>query len=367
MVVDYQDSILSIMASLRRHYGLEASYKSDERFSKYLQEHDFKKIILVLIDAMGAKLINKYLNADSFINRNLKYVTSTVFPATTTAATTAILNGKAPNESCWLGWSEYDSELNEAIIPFLGKGFYSGKEYGASYFWDKYPTLPIYEELKQRAYSTLSLWPFGENAFTDFNDMVNCCLENKNKDFIYLYWDEYDNLMHLYGPDAEKCISHLKYIDQQLEYLANNLDDDTLLLVTADHGQIAIKEYYDLAKSKYNAYFSKLPALEGRAQSFWIKAEYREIFAQEFKEEFEDYFILLTHDEVIKTHLFGERENHPDFEQFIGDFLAIAKSDKAFVYENGQGINLFKGHHAGICEAEMLIPFLVYQRDANII
>ena len=95
MFVNYEGSILSYIASIRRYFGLTSSYGSDPRLSKLLEEQRPGKVFVLLVDAMGTNLIRQKLPEDAFLRRNMLATTTTVFPSTTTAATTSIRNGKA--------------------------------------------------------------------------------------------------------------------------------------------------------------------------------------------------------------------------------------------------------------------------------
>ncbi len=134
MIVQYDESILTYIASIRDYFGLKSSFAPNRDLSERIRKERPERIYLILIDAMGANLIKRKLPAESFLNRNMLYQTTTVFPPTTTAATTAIRNGKAPNENGWIGWSEYLREVDDIIIPFLSRSYYSAKEYAAGIF-----------------------------------------------------------------------------------------------------------------------------------------------------------------------------------------------------------------------------------------
>ena len=47
--------------------------------------------------------------------------------------------------------------------------------------------------------------------------------------------------------------------------------------------------------------------------------------------------------------------------EFVGDYLAIAKSDLSFRYSEYDLVE-FKGEHAGMCDDEMQIPVIVYMK-----
>lgn len=366
MIVYYDESILSYVSSIRKHFGLESSYPSNSKFDKVIQEKNPKKIFLCLIDGMGANLVNRKLAEDSFLRRNMLYKTTTVFPPTTTAATTSIRNGKAPNENAWLGWCQYFKEENRIIIPFLGIDFYDNDvKLGRDFALKQNPITSTENELNARGIKARALNPnFDEDGCDDFNNMVNRLIDYSNNDeyqYIYAYWDKYDSFCHDHGPSHPICDAYLNYIDKELEYLSKNIADDTMLVIVADHGQIDVTGYYNFYKSKYEKYFVRKPSLEGRAQAFYIKDSLKDEFEIEFKKEFEDTFILLSHDQVLKTHLFGDLENNERFEEFIGDFIAIAKTGLCFKYDE-DGSTKMKGHHAGMVEDELMIPVVVYQR-----
>lgn len=365
MIVYYDESILTYIASIRKYFGLLSSYSPNTKFSTLINEKKPKKIFLLLIDGMGANLIDSKLSKDSFLAKNMVYKTSTVFPSTTTAATTSIRNGKAPNENAWLGWMQYIKEIDDVIIPFYGKGFYNDKQYDKDLMYKVAPVTFIEDELNKVGINSRILFPsFVDDGCEDFDTMCNRLIDYSHSDeyeFIYAYWDKYDTYMHEHGPSSNIANSYLEYINYTIENLASNLNEDTMLIITADHGQVDVKEEYNIYGSKYDKYLSKLPALEPRAMTFYIKDGMKEEFEKEFKEEFEDRFILLTHKQILDLKLFGDKNNHQRFEEFIGDFIAIGKANTTLAYKT-RDLPVLKGQHAGMCDDEMLVPIIVYQK-----
>lgn len=365
MFVYYDESILSYVASIRRYFGLSSSYEPNKKFSDLINSKKPKKLFLLLVDGMGANLIEKKLPEDSFLRKNMIYKTTTVFPATTVAATTSIRNGKSPNENAWLAWTQYIKEIDDIIIPFYGKGYYNDKEYGSNLMYKIAPVTFMEDELNKAGINSRNLFPsFMEDGCEDFDTMCSRLIDYSNSDeyeFIYAYWDKYDSYMHEHGPSSKICDSYLTHINYQIENLANNLSEDTMLVVIADHGQIDVKEEYNFYGSKFEKYLERKPSLDTRATGFYIKDGFKDEFEKEFKKEFEDRFILLTHQQVLDTHLFGDGNNHQRFEEFIGDFIAIGKANTVLAYKESD-IPMLKGQHAGICDDEMYVPVIVYQK-----
>lgn len=365
MFINYDDCILNYIASIRKYYGLESSYQENENLSSLLNDKKFNQVILILIDAMGSRMIKRHLSEDSFIRKHMKTETTTVFPPTTTAATTAILNGKSPNETCWLGWLTYDEELKDEIIPFLSSGYYSQKKYDNNYYGKKFPTYNIIDELNSKNIPATAIFPsfhpeYGVENIDEFAQKI--VLESKQKEnkFIYAYWDEYDSCMHKYGVGARESIDLLTRIDEKMDYIFKHLAEDTLVMVIADHGQVDVYEK-DLAETNLPKYFKRNPDIEPRAVNFHIKDNFLEEFRREFIKQFEDDYILLSKQEVLDTKLFGKTKNHEKFENILGDYLAIAKKSMTFKL-NAQQVFKFKGAHAGCNIDELMIPIIYFYK-----
>lgn len=362
MIVEYSKSILSYISAIRNYYGLEYYYEPNNRLKELLDTKKPNKIFLILIDAMGANLINRKLSKDSFLKMHLLDTCTSVFPPTTTAATTSIQNGKTPAENGWLGWSQYIKELDDIIIPFLSKSFYGDKKYEDGYF-DRYcPITTTDQELNEKGIKATSVYPaFKKDGCKNLEAMCKRLIDysnNSDYQYIYAYWDKYDSMMHKNGPDASVCDKYLLKINSLLENLANNISDDTMLIITADHGQIEAKREYDLVKSKFVKYFIRKPSLEFRAASLFIYEDMKKEFEEEFNKEFKDDYLLLSYDEVIENKIFGDRDIHPYFKDFVGDYLAIAKGHTSLRY----GELGIKGDHAGMSEDELNIPIITYMK-----
>ncbi len=363
MFVDYNESILSYVSSIRKYFGLESSFVSNSSFDELLDDNKPKRIFTILVDGMGYNLITKKLPEDSFLRKNIAYKTTTVYPPTTTAATTAVRNGKAPNENAWLGWCQYFKEIDDVVIPFYNKAFYSDNSY-PNFALNAIPVTTTTKELNEKGYKTRILFPSfledGCESFVEMCERLAGFSKNKEFDYIYAYWDLYDSLMHKYGPSSKWCDIYLNHVNECLEHLAEEIDDDTLLMVIADHGQIDISEYINLYP-EYHDYLVHAPSLEPRTMAFHVKEGMKDEFEMKFKNDFEDKFILLTHEQVLQSKLFGPNENNPRFEEFIGDFIALAKGKACLSYQTEEKPN-HKGQHAGTLEDELMIPVIIYQK-----
>ena len=157
-----------------------------------------------------------------------------------------------------------------------------------------------------------------------------------------------------YGAEARKTVREL---EEQTRRLCAELED-TLVIVTADHGHmdsecVAIMDYPKIMEC-----LVRMPSIEPRALNLFVSEEKKEQFVREFRKEFGEKFLLWSKDEVLERQIFGTGEEHPDFRNMLGDYLAVAVDDLT-VFNMREEADALGGVHAGLTEDEMTIPFIV--------
>jgi len=356
---DYNNCLTNVTNSLFKHYGIKTYHNTLKELDEILENHDYKNIVYMLYDGMGSNLLKRNLNENEFLNKNKIRNIHSVFPTTTTAATTSVLSGKNPNEHGWLGWDLYFKNIDTTVTMFLNTIKDTDiKVSKKSISEETYPYDNIVKKLSSKTNSHI-LFPFGENLYQDLDDMhnkiINIC-NNAKRNFIYAYCDEPDHTIHEVGTNSKETKELFKTINDKTAMLCSKLKD-TLIIIVADHGLINAEP---ITLSEYKDIFSTLrqtTSIESRACAFFIKNEEKKHFEELFHKYFDEHFILLTKEEVLKKRIFGLGKNNKHFENVIGDYLAIATSNKFFRYDENS-INL-KAMHAGITEDEVLVPLIV--------
>ena len=117
MFVDYDHSIVSLSCSILKHYGAEYHHKTFEPMDELLQ-HPYKHVVIMLFEGLGMEVLRRHLPENSFLRSHALGELSSVFPPTTTAATTSIESGLTPAEHGWLGWNLYFPELGDIVSLF---------------------------------------------------------------------------------------------------------------------------------------------------------------------------------------------------------------------------------------------------------
>ena len=66
---NYNRSIVNMMASIRKHYGLNVSYNTLPELDEELKKN-YKNVLIVLLDGMGSKIIENAIGNDNFFSYN---------------------------------------------------------------------------------------------------------------------------------------------------------------------------------------------------------------------------------------------------------------------------------------------------------
>ena len=266
-----------------------------------------------------------------------------------------------------LGWSMYFKDIDKIInvFPETEKGdldekhIEEAKEFKSKYMKTKTIVRDINEFEKNIAYK---LFPFGDDSYSNTDEMfkrIEKLCSEEGKKYIYAYDVEPDHSMHRQGTYCDEVKDIIKDRNEKVEQLCKKIHD-TVIFVIADHGHIAIenvflKDYPDIVDC-----LEKNTSLEPRAVNFFIKQEKKEVFVELFNKNFGKDFDLWTREEVINKKLFGDGEENIIFRSALGDYLAIAKGNKALLYN---GDKEFLSSHAGYTDDEILVPLIAIEID----
>jgi len=365
MYPDYNNCLVNVSNSILKHYGAKPAHGSLPQLDKYL-EKDYKNVIILLYDAFGSNLIKRHLSEYSFLNKNkIKDITS-VFPATTVAATTSIMSGLTPAQHCWLGWDNYIKSIDKIITMYksVEKGV-DTKIADSSLCKKEFPYITIFDKINEtenaKAYciSPHEGILYNTDNLQEIYDKIAELCNTDEKKFIYAYCEEPDHSMHEYGTEDEKVIKIMQFLDKKTEELSSKLQD-TLLIVTADHGHITVGDYIVLDDYPHlKDMLVRETSLEPRATNFFVKEDMLQEFQKEFNKLFRNDFILLSKQEVLEKQLFGDGTPNEKFDSCLGDFVSLAISNKAF--RDTYNAKFQKGLHAGITEDEVLVPLIVVE------
>jgi hypothetical protein len=187
--------------------------------------------------------------------------------------------------------------------------------------------------------------------------------------FITAYWSGLDTLAHAYGPETDLWAAEFRSVSHLLgrEFLAELPAEDrkgTLLLITADHGQIHIPRGNILTADKdpeLSQHLMVPVAGESRAAFLYPRQGRAELIRAYLESEFPGWFTILESGEMLDAGLMGS----PVMDETrarAGQLLVLAHGDHA-LQRTDPGISLI-GRHGGLSQQEMLVPLIGSRLEA---
>ncbi len=361
---DYDRSILSVASSVLKYFGVtNCEHKSLPELDELLDKN-YKNIIVMLFDGMGASMLKEHLAEDAFLRQHHLTDISSVYPSTTVAALTAIESGYSPTETGWIGWDLNFDEIGENVTVFKNTLQRNGElaaDYNVPFKYIPYKRIfQRIEEVRGRktAYCVSAFSKYRSKSVHHICKTVLRLSRKRKQKYMYTYWHQPDNLMHIHGVHSVEAKNEVEMINREVEKLCKKLKN-SLVIITADHGQIdCVNEYledYPVLKDMLKI----PPSVEPRALSFFIKEGQAEAFKEEFNTAFGDSFRLMTKEEVFAENLLGYGATHPKTKDFIGDYLAVATSNVMLNLKRSDFEPI--GGHAGLLEEEMTVPFIAIE------
>jgi len=352
-------------------------------------ESSYENVVVVLVDGLRFDMAK---NAGGFFERarengSIEKCTS-VFPSATPATLTTLYTGRRPLGHGLLGWEMYYEEIEDHIftLPFTVKDGPHPSEEGLG-IDDLFEGDSIYPGMKEAGidvftvskrdlvgsdYSSVASKGSSSIGYENTADMAlkikNTLENNDGRKFVYGYTADVDSVSHFEGPESEAVRNQIEMISDCLERnlvdrLSEDVAEDTLFMITSDHGQIEGGEKVDLLQwDKVAECVEKdsngdLIGPSGNAgRSVFLHVEDGKVKElQEFLQDKIDAEVLRTED-AIEKGLFGSGVEAERFRDRAGDLTIIS---------NGKKIHWFRpetledvGFHGGLHRKEMEIPLL---------
>lgn len=377
---DYNHCILGTINSILKYYNDEIKQKTSEKLDKILNEKQYKNVIFLILDGLGENIINNS-SPNGYLKKNQIDLVTSVYPSTTTAALTSYYSGKAPIETGWIAWSQYFKEYGRALDMFSHNESYM-RETLKKPMIDVFKTIMKYESIfekiekaspdvkayeiepeyaERRALRSIDANNIDE-LFMNIKDLIN----SPDRKFILAYSDNPDGLLHKYGTKSEEVRKFIIETENKIEEMCKEFDEDTLLIISADHGHKDIEKSYTLLDYPEIQECLIMPAsLESRVLSFWVKENMKDVFVQRFNNVFENEFWLMTKEEFLDNYNFlGFGEKHSKIDDFIGNYVALSTAGSIIRLETflAEGKEVKKSTHCGLSREEMEVPVFVIKK-----
>lgn len=235
-----------------------------------LPEHP-QTVVLVLLDSFGWQFFSQFVDRAPFLRRflhegRISQLTS-AFPSTTAVHVTLLHTGLAADQSGIYEWHIFDPDLQAVIGSLLFSPVFEREADGlVAYGVDPalvYPSERLYHRLRAAGAASVVLLPapLAHSVYTrtlcsgalvtPFQNLADAAarlhylLERQRGPAFYLvYVDSIDAAMHEHGPAADAVMAEIQtvldHLEQHLLPALRAAPQPALLLLTADHGHIAV-------------------------------------------------------------------------------------------------------------------------------
>lgn len=376
IIPQYQrNTILNLLGSLLQGYTGKSVYAPLPQVSSSEIQHA-QSVILMVIDGLGADSVSQ-LPKNSFLRKYQMGTLQTVFPSTTAAAITTFLTGVSPQEHGFVAWDMYLKEFGMVvqILPYRAKDRTAPKlpkknlAVPGSFFsrLSVKSHLILKKRFKKSHYNQLfcrgtKFW--GYRNLREFGSaVVKAVHSSPGKKYIYAYWPGFDDFSHHFGKNHPQTKQHLRELDDILKRIQQKLaGSNTLLLLTADHGQISTTPAKAIILEKHPLLMKSLSRPlcgEARAAFFYVQPRKRRQFEQYVHQKWGKICQLYRSKDLTDRNYFGLGQRHPAFQGRIGDYIVIPKENYIFKEHLISKKHPFiPGQHGGLSKEEMTVPLI---------
>ena len=210
------------------------------------------RVGVILLDAFGRRFLERHAE-HPFLRRLEVTELSTQFPPTTTAHVTTMHTGRPVGEHRLYEWHVHEPALDAIITPLLFSFADDPERDTLRGVLDPaalldgdtlYERLPVPSTVLQPAafspstYDRVAARGARFAPYATLSEGVEAFWSALSEPgYAYLYWDQIDAMGHMYGPDSREFDAAAL---EALDTLERGLrETGALVLVTADHGQVA--------------------------------------------------------------------------------------------------------------------------------
>ncbi|MDQ2904823.1 MAG: alkaline phosphatase family protein [Chloroflexota bacterium] len=363
----------------------------------------YKNVLMIFIDAFGwrffARYGEKYPLLKTILTQGMVSKMTSQFPSTTAAHVTCINTGLNVGQSGVYEWNYYEPLVDRMITPLFfsyaedtSRDTLKEANIPAEQF---FPRQTLYQALQahgvpshifqhqsytpstpsERFFQGASIHPF-KSISEALETASRLLLDNHGSPgYYFFYFDQVDFAGHRYGPDSPQFAEAVDKVWTSLEQLLyKNLQGkvrDTLLMVSADHGQIEVSPettfYLNRQIPGIERYLRTnrqgkvlVPAGSARDMFLYVKEEHIDEVIGLLQKHLDGRAEIYRTQELIAQHFFGLEKPSSAFLGRVGNVVILPyKGETVWWYEAGVFEMRFLGHHGGLLPEEMEIPLLL--------
>ena len=364
--------------------------------------HRYNKVILLFVDAFGWEFYQRYQDKYPFLARfgqeGVASKLTTQFPSTTASHVTTIHSGLPIGDHGVCAWFYYEPQLDGVFAPLLysfagEKSRETVQKLGINP-QSLFPTSTLYHRLQnhgvksycfqQQIYSHSSFsttvcdgaqmvsYKTLPEAVTNLTDLV---LQESSPAYYCLYVDAIDGICHKYSPNSPQFDAEVDSFFSMMEKLfhqtlTGNLQD-TLILLTADHGQITatpettiyLNKIYPTLANFLKTDAQNNPIIPGggcRDYFLYVKEEYLEEVHRTLTEKLLGKATVWYTEKMLQEGYFGSNPSAKLVSRLGNIIILPNQNETIWWYEKNRFEMRQRACHGGLSPQEMETIFLAY-------
>lgn len=381
---NYKNSLINIPYSVQDIFGISSNRKLSQDSFPY-QSKNWDRVIVFLIDGFGMKPWKKYKDHPvlyKLYHKGFFTDLTSIYPSETAAAMTTFHTGLYPKEHGVIGKYIYDNSMDSSFSFFKRNKISGSSDINSeklnidSRIYKNLSSVGVdckyvapYNHVK---YNNTDMYPYTKSNISEAGEkMISTVSDNKDKEYILGYFPQVDSVGHKNKYNSVNYRNTLGQILRTINTVLTNIPNnkETLVLLTADHGQKRTSKYVNLNNLEWlNENLKK----HNSGEHIKYSGNYKNVHLHlqdnivEIKDKFEKQFgaKVFTRNEILNNNLFGSVESSLAFKQRVGD-LVVTHPKTCFWYHSEEEFN-YTGIHSGMSEDEMKIPFASIPLDEYI-
>ena len=379
--LNHQTNQISIAHAIS-HFAGNFTPTIDKNALELLEQFDSSDhLLMLLVDGLGMNFVNR-MSQNSFIRSNLWKTGNSVFPSSTGPNLLSLSTGTWPGRHGDLGWKTYLDNIKEPATLLKWERSRDSKnllelnvspdsvflerplvvEYKLDYVFlvpKEYQNAPVTGWI-----SNGRVLPY-DNLSDALQMAKNRIKESKDRTFTYIYWPDVDFVTHQTGCESLETASKLHYLENTLVDFFNNVFGKVSFLLTSDHGHMDVPEDKRIIvgfDDPLNNFINN--PISGEEKFVFLRlGDHREKFIDLFMDRFQDYFMVLSPEDILDLSLLGP-DVKDEVNTRLGDTVLLSKGVWAIDFRTNDSYKseaYMISNHGGLTHDEMQIPIVYYR------
>ncbi|MFJ5989142.1 alkaline phosphatase family protein [Lentzea sp. NPDC092896] len=332
-----------------------------------------RRVVLLLVDGLGHELLRAHASHAPFLTSLPDRRISAGFPSSTATSLASIGTGlhsgehgivgytfevgdEVLNALTWSRASEHSHDLRKTLVPEVVQPHPTVFERASAAGVAVSTVAPMLQRSSGLTRAALrGSWFRGAAGFGDLALGAVAAVEEE-RSFCYAYHADLDTIGHIYGPGSEEWLLQLEFVDSLAARIAARLPDDSMLVVTADHGMVTAGERIDFDTEPL--LWQGVRVIAGEPRVRYLHTASDEVFSV-WREFLGDRADVVTREEAVEAGWFGPVS--PLAIDRIGDVVVAMRDAHVVVRSQAEPVlSGLTGFHGSRTAAELGIPLLVH-------